>query len=299
MARPGTARQWRQFSSSQPIAWKTGTSHGLRDAWLWACGCHTVGVWAGNGNGEPARAWRNSHCGTLMLDVFSLLGPSPWPEPPLSELKTVQVCADDGYLAGGQCATRDQLAPRQSHFQTVTPHHRRIHLDSNGQRVHSGCERVAAMRHRDWFVLPPAQAWFYRRHHPDYRPLPAWREDCIAGALALQSEPPMALVYPHAGSAIYIPTELNGSLGRAVFRAVHHNPSASLYWHLDDHFLGQTRHFHEKAITADPGWHPTPIDDQAFACANASRCWDDEGPRDAGRRKSKPETPFARISCLL
>ena len=121
------------------------------------------------------------------------------------------------------------------------------------------------MQHRDWFVLPPAQAWFYRRHHPDYRPLPAWREDCIAGALALQSEPPMALVYPHAGSAIYIPTELNGSLGRAVFRAVHHNPSASLYWHLDDHFLGQTRHFHEKAITADPGWHTlTLIDDQGF-----------------------------------
>ncbi len=267
VARPGTARQWRQFSSSQPIAWKTGTSYGLRDAWaVGSNGRYTVGVWAGNGNGEPAPSLGGTATAApLMLDVFSLLGPSPWPEPPLSELKTVQVCADDGYLAGGQCATRDQLAPRQSHFQTVTPHHRRIHLDSNGQRVHSGCERVAAMQHRDWFVLPPAQAWFYRRHHPDYRPLPAWREDCIAGALALQSEPPMALVYPHAGSAIYIPTELNGSLGRAVFRAVHHNPSASLYWHLDDHFLGQTRHFHEKAITADPGWHTlTLIDDQGF-----------------------------------
>ena len=33
VARPGTAQQWRIFTSSQPIAWKTGTSYGLRDAW--------------------------------------------------------------------------------------------------------------------------------------------------------------------------------------------------------------------------------------------------------------------------
>ncbi|MZR64178.1 penicillin-binding protein 1C [Alcanivorax sp. DP30] len=267
VARPGTARQWRQFSSSQPIAWKTGTSYGLRDAWaVGSNGRYTVGVWAGNGNGEPAPSLGGAATAApLMLDVFSLLGPSPWAEPPLSELKTVQVCDDDGYLAGGRCHTREQLAPRQSHFQTVTPHHVRIHLDSNGQRVHSGCEAVANMQHRDWFVLPPAQAWFYRRHHPDYRPLPAWRKDCVGGALALQSEPPMALVYPHAGSAIYIPTELNGTLGRAIFRAVHQRPSATLYWHLDDNFLGETRHFHEKAIVADPGWHTlTLIDNQGF-----------------------------------
>lgn len=267
VARPGTARQWRQFSSSQPIAWKTGTSYGLRDAWaVGSNGRYTVGVWAGNGNGEPAPSLGGAATAApLMLDVFSLLGPSPWPEPPLSELKTVQVCKDNGFLAGGQCQTREQWAPRLSHFQTVTPHHLRIHLDHNGQRVHSGCEAVAAMQHRDWFVLPPAQAWFYRRHHPDYRPLPAWRQDCVAGALSLQSEPPMALVYPHAGSAIYIPTELNGTLGRAVFRAVHQSSSATLYWHLDDHFLGKTRHFHEKAIVADPGWHTlTLVDDQGF-----------------------------------
>lgn len=267
VARPGTARQWRQFSSSQPIAWKTGTSYGLRDAWaVGSNGRYSVGVWAGNGNGEPAPSLGGAATAApLMLDVFSLLGPASWPEAPLSELKTVQVCADDGYLAGGQCETRAQLAPRQSHFQTVTPHHVRVHLDGNGQRVHSGCEPVAAMQHRDWFVLPPAQAWFYRRYHPDYRPLPAWRKDCGAGALALQSEPPMALVYPHAGSAIYIPTELSGTLGRAVFRAVHQSPSATLYWHLDDHFMGETSHFHEKAIVADPGWHTlTLIDQQGF-----------------------------------
>ena len=267
VARPGTARQWRQFSSSQPIAWKTGTSYGLRDAWaIGSNGRYTVGVWAGNGNGEPAPSLGGAATAApVMLDVFSLLGPSSWPAAPLDELNTVQVCVDDGYLAGGQCQTRTGYAPRLSHFQSVTPHHLRIHLDANGQRVHGNCEAVANMQHRDWFVLPPAQAWFYQRQHPDYRPLPAWREDCVAGALALQSEPPMAIVYPHVGSEIYIPTELDGRAGRAIFRAVHQRKGARLYWHLDAEFLGETRHFHERTILAEPGWHTlTLVDDQGF-----------------------------------
>ncbi|MCG8393289.1 MAG: penicillin-binding protein 1C [Pseudomonadales bacterium] len=267
VARPGTARQWRLFSSSQPIAWKTGTSYGLRDAWaIGSNGRYTVGVWAGNGNGEPAPSLGGTATAApLMLDIFSLLDRAPLPEPPLSELKTVHICRDDGYLSGGRCETREQLAPRQSHFETITPHHVRVHLDHNGQRVHSGCEAVSKMNHQDWFVLPPAQAWFYQRHHTHYRPLPTWREDCIAGARAMQSEAPMALVYPHAGTAIYIPTELDQKRGRAVFRAVHQRGQATLFWHLDDTFIGKTRHFHERAIAAEPGWHVlTLVDDQGF-----------------------------------
>ncbi|MGB2337497.1 MAG: transglycosylase domain-containing protein, partial [Alcanivorax sp.] len=81
VARPGTARQWRLFSSSQAIAWKTGTSYGLRDAWaIGSNGRYTVGVWAGNGNGEPAPSLGGAATAApLMLDVFSLLGPARWP----------------------------------------------------------------------------------------------------------------------------------------------------------------------------------------------------------------------------
>ena len=267
VARPGTARQWRLYRSSQPIAWKTGTSYGLRDAWaIGSNGRYTVGVWAGNGNGEPAPHLGGADTAApLMLDVFSLLGPAPFPEPPLNDLKQVRVCADDGYLAGGRCPAKTALAPLHSHFQTVTPHHRRVHLDGNGQRVHGDCQAVAGMHSRDWFVLPPAQAWFYRQRHPDYRPLPAWRSDCLAGARALDPSPPMAILYPHAGAGLYIPRELGGQRGQAVFRVVHERDAARLFWHLDDRYLGATEHFHQWAIRAEPGWHTlTLVDDQGF-----------------------------------
>ena len=92
----------------------------------------------------------------VMLDVFSLLG-HRLACSSLDELNTVQVCVDDGYLAGN--ADRTGYAPRLV-FRSVTPHHLRIHLDANGQRVHGNCEAVANMQHRDWFVLPPAQPGF-------------------------------------------------------------------------------------------------------------------------------------------
>src|ERR1043165_6842507 len=53
VSRPDMEVNWTEFSSSQRIAWKTGTSFGFRDAW--AIGCtpnHVVVTWAGNADGE-------------------------------------------------------------------------------------------------------------------------------------------------------------------------------------------------------------------------------------------------------
>ena len=55
--RLGGTSLWRHKKSALPMAWKTGTSYGHRDAWTVAYTPHyTVGVWLGNFNGKPARA---------------------------------------------------------------------------------------------------------------------------------------------------------------------------------------------------------------------------------------------------
>jgi penicillin-binding protein 1C len=51
--RPGEEGHWRNFASSRSIAWKTGTSWGLRDGWaVGNSSRHTVAVWVGNASGE-------------------------------------------------------------------------------------------------------------------------------------------------------------------------------------------------------------------------------------------------------
>ncbi len=265
VARPGYDNYWRDFSGSQTIAWKTGTSYGLRDAWaIGSNGRYTLGVWVGNASGEPATFLSGqSSAAPVLFDVFDALPKINWFAKPLHSLKTISVCDDDGYLAGGQCTAVDIEVPRNSHFAKVTANHRRIHLDTNAQfRVHSQCEAVSNMQSKNWFVLPPAQEFYWRQHHSNYQPLPPWRSDCLANLNQLDDDQPIELIYPQLQSRIYIPMDLDGKRSRAVLKAVHRNPEAILYWHLNDEFIGETKIFHEREIALEPGLHQLVLVDQ-------------------------------------
>lgn len=265
VARPGNDNYWRDFSGSQTIAWKTGTSYGLRDAWAIGSNArYTLGVWVGNAGGEAASFISGqTSAAPILFDVFDALPSANWFAKPAHALKTIAVCKDDGYLAGGQCDPVDMEIPNTSHFDKVTPHHRNIHLDSAEQfRVHSRCETVSNMRARAWFVLPPTQEFYWRQHHSEYKSLPPWRNDCLTDLLQIDEDQPIELVYPNEESRIYIPMDLDGKRSRIILKAIHRNAAAVLYWHLDDEFLGETKVFHERETALEPGLHTLLIVDQ-------------------------------------
>lgn len=261
VARPNEEGYWKSFASSRRIAWKTGTSWGLRDAW--AVGNttrHTVAVWAGNASGEGRPGLTGATAAApILFDLFNRLEPAGWFNPPAQHLKEVEVCANDGYLANGNCETERQWAPRDSHFDQLSPHNIRVHLDrTRRQRVDSGCERVAHMGQANWFVLPPGPEFFYRRHHGDYKVLPPYRSDCAGSG---PSRAPIEFLYPTAGTRIYIPMDLAETKSRVVFEAVHRERETTLHWHLDDAYIGSTRTFHQRALDIPVGMHSVTVVD--------------------------------------
>jgi penicillin-binding protein 1C len=258
VARPGNDAYWKDFTNSQSIAWKTGTSYGLRDAWaIGSNGRYTVGVWAGNAGGEPATFLSGQvTTAPILFDMFNALKKVSWFEKPEHSLKTILACKDDGFLAGNQCAAEELQIPVESHFDKTTPFHRDIHLDAEEKfRVHSECESVSNMKLAQWFLLPPAQEFYWRQQHGDYRSLPLWRADCLQNAARYDNDQPIEIVYPYSTSRVYIPVDLDGRLGKIVLKAVHRNPNASLYWHVDDQYLGETKLFHDKSVLLEPGKH--------------------------------------------
>jgi penicillin-binding protein 1C len=264
VARPGEEGHWKNFASSRKIAWKTGTSWGLRDAWaVGSSSRYSVGVWAGNASGEGRPGLTGaSAAAPILFDLFNSLPASDWFVAPHAHLKEVAVCRNDGYLANGECEGERQWAPRDSHFDQLSPHHIRIHLDrTRRHRVHSECERIGEVVQASWFVLPPGPESFYRRHHADYRVLPPYRADCEGAASATKS--PIEFLYPTPGTRVYIPVDLAQAKGRVVFEAVHRDRSATLHWHVDDAYLGATRTFHQRELDASPGMHTlTVVDSQ-------------------------------------
>lgn len=262
VVRPEGEAHWRKFAGGARVAWKTGTSVGYRDGWAIGVDLsRTVGVWTGNASGAGSPELTGTGAAApILFELFGRLGPGGWFSRPEAHLTRLEVCRDDGLLPAGGCATEAVWAPAGARFESASPHHRLVHLDETGRwRVHQGCESVTRMRPARWFVLPAAQAHYYRRQHPEYRVLPAWRADCRGPETA--GENPIAWIYPHARTRLYIPVDLDGAKERAVFEAAHDQPGAVLYWHLDGRYLGETETLHQRALDISPGRHAVTVVD--------------------------------------
>ena len=74
---------------------------------------------------------------------------------------------------------------------------------------------------------------------------------------------PIEIIYPQNGITLVLTRALSGQQNGAVFRAAHADPSATLYWHIDDEFVGETTGDHELRVDPAPGQHRlTLIDSQ-------------------------------------
>jgi len=264
VSRPDEEGYWRNFSSSRWVAWKTGTSFGLRDAW--AVGVtpnYTIGVWAGNadGEGKPGLTGLGAAAPVLFDLLGAVDGGGAIVRPP-SGLKAVRVCRDSGYLATDLCPAAEVLVPEESRFDRMCAFHQSVHLDASGRfRVDSRCEPVESMRHVSWFVLPPVQEYYYRTEHAEYRPLPPFRSDCAGGSAGERGSRVMSLVYPEPATSVYVPVGLDGQLGAVVFEAVHREESATIHWHLDEDYIASTRVFHQVSLAPEPGSHRLVLTD--------------------------------------
>lgn len=254
--RPDEDAAWKLYGSSRKIAWKTGTSFGFRDGW--AIGLtpdHVVGVWVGNADGEGRPGLTGIRAAApIMFDIFDLLPESGWFNAPGEEMAPAAIDRQSGYLASVYSTQVDTLLVPKSGLSTpVSPYHQRVHLDPTKTfRVSGTCESVNTLVSQNWFVLPPKQAFYYKRLHPTYQELPPMRSDCYG----VTSETiVMDMLYPEPNATLYIPTELNGRMGEVVFEVAHRDSESELHWHLDDRYVGTTVGDHHLNLQPAGGSH--------------------------------------------
>lgn len=259
--RPEEEADWQQFSSMKRVAWKTGTSYGGRDAWaIGVTPRFAVGVWVGNANGAGRPGLTGvGNAAPILFDIFSLLPDSPWFDEPLDDLARLPICRTSGHKATSACTPVDTLyVPRAGMRTEVCPYHRWIHLSADRRyRVNSSCASVSEMVRCPWFVLPPVQAYYYQRYHLDYQPLPPLKPGCED-----ESAAQIAILYPEHQAVLYIPRGLSGEPEKVVMRAAHVRPDATLYWHLDEVYLGETHREHQWASFIEPGHHILTLVDE-------------------------------------
>lgn len=252
--RPADEQGWKAFAGRERIAWKTGTSVGHRDAW--AVGCSDrwcVAVWTGNATGEGRPGLTGTLAAApLLFDLFGLLDRGRGFDPPFDELVRAPICPFSGHLAGQDCPRADSTwIPSEGLRTTPCPYHQRIQVDATEHWRTTPDEGHPI----SWFVLPPAMERYYAAGHPAYRPLPPYHDGQTSEGVVME------VLYPERDSRLLIPTELDGSRGKAVVEVAHRDPSATIHWDLDGSYLGTTQGDHRMAIDPDDGMHALTLTD--------------------------------------
>lgn len=245
---------WKSIPSMQTIAWKTGTSYGFRDAW--AVGVtprYAVSVWVGNatGEGKPGLVGAQT-AGPVLFDIFNLLPSSSWFTRPAGIFVEAEVCRKSGHLKGRFCDETDTLLVLPAGLRTeACPYHHLVTLSADeSQRIYENCANTEPTLRKSWFTLPPVWEWYYKQHHPEYKPLPPFKAGC--GEDTFQ---PMQFIYPPMNARIKLPKQLDGSKGFLTVELAHNNPNATVFWHLDETYQAQTQDFHKISLQPAAGKH--------------------------------------------
>ena len=228
------------FARADPsVAWKTGTSHGFRDAWaVGVRGDHVLVVWLGNFDGRSNNALVARRCAApLLFDLFDRLKLPHSPPSPPATARRVNLCATSGDLPGTACQQTIQgwFIPGVS---PIVPCqlHRRILVDGNTHlRVarHDGRPGLRSEIHEFW---SPDLLDLFRKAGLPRRSPPA-PEHGTDSLLGIDPGQPPVITSPLQGRIYQLETNPTSELqlrARAT-PGVH-----QLYWFCGEAFLGSS-----------------------------------------------------------
>ena len=259
LSRPDEETGWHYFNSSSPVAWKTGTSFGFRDAW--AVGVtpdNVVAVWVGNASGYGVNGLTGTQkAAPVMFRVLSMLDyrnrffNEPW-----NDLTYAKVCDKSGFTATSHCENiRDELVPANVAFNQSCVYHQLVHLSSDEKfRVNGNCYPVSKMVHKKWFVVAPRYAAFFSKSNAGYTELPPYKPGCEQTGV-------LQFIYPDRPVKIYQPRDFGGVKMPVVLEAVHENSNAVIRWFDGDNYIGSTHNIHQMSVVFETGVHTITITD--------------------------------------
>jgi penicillin-binding protein 1C len=239
------------------VFWKTGTSHGFRDAWSVAVfDRYVLAVWVGNFDGRrnPAFVGRTGAAPLLfqMIDGLRSNRPSrsePHLPPPGSNLKRVEFCSVSGQLPGPSCPHRTEswFIPGISPIATCDVHREVLVDTATGLRVDQDDGTRVLKREIYEFWSSDLLALFERAGVP--RKLPPPFLPAIGSDLLARGGHPPRINLPANEMTL---SQTSPNMPGIPLRAETESGVRKLYWFADKTFIGACE-AHEVLC-----WKPTP-----------------------------------------
>ncbi|MDJ1493297.1 penicillin-binding protein 1C [Cytophagaceae bacterium DM2B3-1] len=233
--RPDLPTGYQNSYHAPPIAWKTGTSYGRKDAWSIGYNRkYTVGVWVGNANAEGVPELTGADIATpLLFQLFNtidynaagsrLLAPKNMP------LRLV--CTETGLLPGDYCTHQvvDYYIPLISNTQTCK-HMKEVPVSADESFSYcTACLPESGYKKKLYENLPPALVSFYNTWSVAYRRIPPHNPSCTR---VFQSGAPQ-IVTPADGREYMV----DATEPPEMLLTCHvDNDVKQVYWYINDKF---------------------------------------------------------------
>jgi len=257
-----------QVKRSVPVAYKTGTSIGFKDAWSIAIfDRYVLCVWLGNFSGEGNSAFigRLSAAPLCFSIIDAILADTPDanllpPRPLPPEVAAVQVCAVSGDIANDDCPqlTETLFIPGVSPINRCRIH-RRIYIDTRtGYRTNESEGRSIRSEVREFWPTDILEI-FTLAGLPRFLP-PPYPPDTESPS---DRGFPPTIISPLANTAYIIRPGLapDSRFNQMVLLASADQDADELFWFANAQFLGRARPGERFVWTPQPGtWDIAVVD---------------------------------------
>lgn len=260
LTRPEGDQEWKHYSSSSKISWKTGTSFGNKDAWSIGLNKnYTIGVWVGNADGEGiANMTGVNYAAPIMFDILESLPNNHWFQKPLDELREIETCSISGHKATSLCPKQKEWIPFINNNTLPCPYHQKVYLNKKEQyRVFKNCANADDIIPKKWFILPTNQAWYYKKNNANYIELPPIKKTCLD-----LNNKVMDFLSINENANFILTKDFNEKINPIIIKVTHQRSNEKLFWYLDNTFIKSTENNHEIAMTPPIGKHTIIVVDQ-------------------------------------
>ncbi|MDD5491966.1 MAG: penicillin-binding protein 1C [bacterium] len=235
-------RAWEFTPTRGRIAFKTGTSFGLKDAWCIGYNPdYTVGVWLGNTDAKGSTALVGIRAtAPILVEVFNYLTRyhDSWFQKP-GQVEERLICALSGEVAGPYCQNTltDYYIPGISNNSVCAVHQKIQVRKKDGKEVCRYCMDGLPGEYKDKVIeiWPPDVASFLRKNGRKVATTPEHNTTCtvFASAKELKIESPL----PNS-HYVFNPALPAGSQ-KIELTAQSVNPGTEVYWYVDDCLLAR------------------------------------------------------------